>query len=90
MRACVQRVSKAHVTVDGVETGRIGRGLVVLLGIGHSDGRKRFGNIQRYDPIAVCVCSVRCLYRLAYLCEQSCHSWSGHRHDSDHSYNYRC
>jgi D-aminoacyl-tRNA deacylase len=38
MRACVQRVSEAHVTVDGAETGRIGRGLVVLLGIGHDDG----------------------------------------------------
>jgi D-aminoacyl-tRNA deacylase len=38
MRACVQRVSEAHVTVGGVETGRIGRGLVVLLGIGHEDG----------------------------------------------------
>jgi D-tyrosyl-tRNA(Tyr) deacylase len=38
MRACVQRVSEAHVTVDGAETGRIGRGLVVLLGIGHNDG----------------------------------------------------
>src|SRR3954447_6359301 len=38
MRACIQRVSGAHVTVDGAETGRIGRGLVVLLGIGHNDG----------------------------------------------------
>ena len=38
MRACLQRVSEAHVTVDGAETGRIGRGLVVLLGIGHNDG----------------------------------------------------
>jgi D-tyrosyl-tRNA(Tyr) deacylase len=38
MRACIQRVSEAHVTVDGAETGRIGRGLVVLLGIGHDDG----------------------------------------------------
>lgn len=38
MRACVQRVSEAHVTVGGAETGRIGRGLVVLLGIGHNDG----------------------------------------------------
>jgi D-tyrosyl-tRNA(Tyr) deacylase len=26
------------VTVDGTETGRIGRGLVVLLGVGHNDG----------------------------------------------------
>lgn len=40
MRACVQRVSEAHVTVDGVETGRIGRGFVVLLGIGHNDGEE--------------------------------------------------
>jgi D-tyrosyl-tRNA(Tyr) deacylase len=31
-------VSEAHVTVNGIETGRIGRGLVVLLGIGHDDG----------------------------------------------------
>ena len=38
MRACVQRVSEAHVTVDGAESGRIGRGLVVLLGVGHDDG----------------------------------------------------
>jgi D-tyrosyl-tRNA(Tyr) deacylase len=38
MRACIQRVSEAHVTVDGAEVGRIGRGLVVLLGIGHDDG----------------------------------------------------
>lgn len=38
MRACVQRVSEAHVTVNGAETGRIGRGLVVLLGVGHNDG----------------------------------------------------
>src|SRR5687767_11279244 len=38
MRACIQRVSEAHVTVDGAETGRIGRGLVVLLGVGQGDG----------------------------------------------------
>jgi D-tyrosyl-tRNA(Tyr) deacylase len=38
MRACLQRVSEAHVTVDGTETGRIGRGLVVLLGVGPNDG----------------------------------------------------
>jgi D-tyrosyl-tRNA(Tyr) deacylase len=38
MRACIQRVSEAHVTVGDSETGRIGRGLVVLLGVGHDDG----------------------------------------------------
>jgi D-tyrosyl-tRNA(Tyr) deacylase len=37
MRALVQRVSEANVTVGGVVTGAIGRGLVVLLGIGRSD-----------------------------------------------------
>ncbi len=42
MRACIQRVTEAHVIVDGVETGRIGRGLVVLLGIGHDDSEAEF------------------------------------------------
>ncbi len=38
MRACIQRVSEARVTVEGAVIGRIGRGLVVLLGIGADDG----------------------------------------------------
>ncbi len=37
MRACVQRVSEAHVTVDGDVTGRIGPGVVVLLGVADDD-----------------------------------------------------
>lgn len=37
MRACVQRVAEASVTVDGQCVGRIGRGLLVLLGVGHAD-----------------------------------------------------
>ena len=38
MRACIQRVSEARVTVDGAVTGRIGKGLVVLSGVGQDDG----------------------------------------------------
>lgn len=37
MRAVVQRVSRAKVTVDGWITGEIGIGLLVLLGVGHPD-----------------------------------------------------
>lgn len=37
MRACVQRVSSASVTVEQRVVGRIDRGLVVLLGIGQGD-----------------------------------------------------
>lgn len=37
MRACIQRVGQAEVTVEGEVTGRIGRGLVVLLGVAASD-----------------------------------------------------
>lgn len=38
MRALVQRVSRAAVRVDGAEVASIGPGLLVLLGVGHSDG----------------------------------------------------
>ena len=37
MRAVVQRVTRASVTADGVLTGEIGTGLVVLLGVTHDD-----------------------------------------------------
>jgi D-aminoacyl-tRNA deacylase len=37
MRAVVQRVSRAAVTVDGKVTGQIARGLVVLLAVGKAD-----------------------------------------------------
>ena len=37
MRALVQRVSKASVTVEGTLTASIGRGVLVLLGIAHAD-----------------------------------------------------
>lgn len=37
MRALVQRVSSASVTSDGVEVGRIGPGLCVLIGVTHDD-----------------------------------------------------
>ncbi|NTV91630.1 MAG: D-tyrosyl-tRNA(Tyr) deacylase [Clostridiales bacterium] len=37
MRAVVQRVSEAGVTSEGIETGKIGRGFVVLLGVGKED-----------------------------------------------------
>ena len=37
MRAVVQRVSEAFVTVEGDEVGRIGAGLCVLVGVTHTD-----------------------------------------------------
>lgn len=37
MRAVVQRVSEASVTVDGTIVGRIGRGLLVLVGVEEGD-----------------------------------------------------
>ena len=40
MRAVVQRVTRASVTVDGEVVGEIGNGLVVLLGIARDDTEK--------------------------------------------------
>jgi len=41
MRALLQRVSRASVTVDGQTVSRIGKGLLILLGIGHGDGAEQ-------------------------------------------------
>ena len=38
MRALIQRVNRASVTVDGEVVGAIGRGLCVFVGVTHSDG----------------------------------------------------
>jgi D-aminoacyl-tRNA deacylase len=37
MRACIQRVNQASVTVDGRVVGKIERGLVILLGVSRTD-----------------------------------------------------
>ncbi len=37
MRAVIQRVTKSHVDVDGETIGKIGEGLLVLLGVGLED-----------------------------------------------------
>lgn len=43
MRAVVQRVSRAKVTVGGQATGEIGPGLMILLGVGKEDNSKVAG-----------------------------------------------
>lgn len=40
MRAVIQRVASASVTVDGEEIASIGRGLLVLVGVTHADDEK--------------------------------------------------
>src|SRR5262245_61224602 len=59
VRAVVQRVTEAAVTVDGMEVGRIGRGLCVLVGVTHTDdeavARKladRLWNLRLFDDDA--------------------------------------
>lgn len=51
MRALLQRVSDARISVEGVETGHIGAGYVILLGVGHDDdessAEKLWGKIWR-------------------------------------------
>jgi D-tyrosyl-tRNA(Tyr) deacylase len=41
MRAVIQRVSKASVSIDGETVGQIGRGVVVLVGVTHGDTQEQ-------------------------------------------------
>jgi D-tyrosyl-tRNA(Tyr) deacylase len=43
MRALVQRVRRASVTVDSAEVGAIGAGLLVFVGVTHDDGQVQAG-----------------------------------------------
>ena len=45
MRALIQRVSEAAVSVDGAVVSRIGPGLVVLVGVGEGDGEEQAGRL---------------------------------------------
>ena len=47
MRALVQRVSEAAVSVEGEEVARIGPGLLVLLGIRRGDGAEEADRLAR-------------------------------------------
>lgn len=40
MRAVIQRVSRARVTIGGMEHGKIGHGLLILLGVEDADGEE--------------------------------------------------
>lgn len=54
MRAVVQRVSQASVKVADREVGRIGRGLLVFLGVGQGDAQ------QDADALAKKIVQLRC------------------------------
>jgi D-tyrosyl-tRNA(Tyr) deacylase len=47
VRAVVQRVTRASVHVDGEAVGAIGTGLVVLIGVTHSDTEKQSAALAR-------------------------------------------
>ena len=50
MRAVIQRVREGRVSVEGQTVGRIGPGLVILLGAGHGDGEPEASRLA--DKIA--------------------------------------
>ena len=59
MRAVVQRVSRAKVTVEGNVTGEIGAGLMILLGVGKEDTSavaasfaEKLSNLRIFEDVA--------------------------------------
>ena len=56
MRAVVQRVTSARVTVDDRVTGEIGAGLLVLLGVEQGDGPADVQYIVGEDPRPADLC----------------------------------
>lgn len=53
MRAVVQRVTQASVTVDGELLGRIGKGFMILLGVADGD------TVQVAEKMADKICRLR-------------------------------
>ncbi len=51
MKAWIQRVARASVTIAGVRVAEIGRGLLVLLGITHSDTEAEADKIASRLPV---------------------------------------
>ena len=47
MRALIQRVTKADVTVEGHSVGSIGNGLCVFVGVTHSDTEKTVDRLAK-------------------------------------------
>lgn len=47
MRAVIQRVTRAQVSVDGEVVGKIGPGLCVLVGVTHEDGSAQAATVAR-------------------------------------------
>lgn len=47
MRAVIQRVSEASVTVEGEQVAQIGRGFLILLGVSHSDSEAEAAYLAR-------------------------------------------
>src|SRR5512139_816551 len=50
MRAVIQRVASAEVTVDGRQTGKIGKGLLVFVGVGKGDGEADISYLSSKIP----------------------------------------
>ena len=53
MRAVLQRVTRASVTVDGEVLGKIGKGFMILLGVENSDTE------EITDKMAARICKLR-------------------------------
>ena len=74
MRAVLQRVTRASVTVDGEVLGKIGKGFMILLGVENSDTEEEVSSFLHtfFYPYLFTDCRLAAKHELWFFHAQEC------------------